>query len=68
MHYNYGMKAKRGAPVKPPDERKGNAVQVRLTDAERAACEEAADLAEQKLSAWARATLVRAARRKAKPS
>lgn len=62
------MKAKRGAPVKPPEDRKGDAVQIRLTADERAACEEAAELAGQKLSAWARTTLVRAARRKAKPT
>jgi uncharacterized protein (DUF1778 family) len=62
------MKAKRGAPIKPADERKGNALQIRLTDEERAACDEAAESTGQKLSAWARDTLVRAARRKAKPN
>jgi hypothetical protein len=62
------MKAKRGAPEKPPEERKGNVVQIRLTDAEKAACEKAADRTRQKMSAWARKALVRAAGRKAKPS
>ena len=67
MHYNFGMKPKRGAPQKPPEERKGDPVQIRLTAAERAACETAAAASDKKLSAWARETLVRAARRKAKP-
>ena len=58
------MKPKRGAPVKPPDERKGNVVQIRLTDDEKADCEDAAGRAGQKMSAWARTTLVRAAKRK----
>lgn len=61
------MAAKRGAPIKPPEKRKGDALQIRLTGDERAVCEEAAEKAEQKLSAWARNTLVRAARRQAKP-
>ena len=60
------MKTKRGAPKKPPEKRKGNAVQVRLTEAERAACDEAADLAGQKMSAWARDVMVRAAKRAAR--
>ena len=64
MHYNSGMKPKLGAPPKPPEERKGDAVQVRLTAAERAACEKAAATTGQKMSAWARATLVRAAKRR----
>jgi uncharacterized protein (DUF1778 family) len=67
LHYNFGMAAKRGAPKKPPEERKGDPVQIRLTSAERAACEAAAAASEQKLAAWARETLVRAAKRKAKP-
>jgi len=58
------MKTKRGAPVKSPEERKGNVVQIRLTDVEKAACESAAELTGQKMSAWARTTLVRAAKRK----
>ena len=61
------MKTKRGAPVKSPEERKGNVVQIRLTDTEKDACEAAAEFTGQKMSAWARNTLVRAARRKAKP-
>jgi uncharacterized protein (DUF1778 family) len=62
------MESKRGAPKKSPEERKGDPLQVRLTAAERQACEEAAAASDQKLSAWARAALVRAARRKAKPN
>jgi uncharacterized protein (DUF1778 family) len=58
------MSTKRGAPVKSPEERKGNVVQIRLTDDEKAACESAAGLTGKKMSAWARDTLVRAAKRK----
>jgi uncharacterized protein (DUF1778 family) len=56
---------KRGAPKKPPEERKENPLQVRLTGDERAACDAAADKAGQNLSAWARSVLVRAAKRAA---
>jgi hypothetical protein len=59
------MKTKRGAPKKPPEERKGSPLQIRLTEAERAACDKAAENADVKLAAWARSVLVRAAKRAA---
>lgn len=55
---------KRGAPEKPPDERKSSMVMVRLTEAERADCEAAADLDGLKMAAWARKTLASAAKRR----
>jgi len=58
------MVTKRGAPVKPPDERKASVVQIRLTDAEKAECELAAKAEDIKMSAWARRTLVKAAIRR----
>jgi hypothetical protein len=57
------MNIKRGAPFKPPDEIKGNVVQIRLTDAEKIECELAAEADGLKMSAWARQTLVKAASR-----
>ena len=60
------MGKKLGAPPKPPEERKGSAVQIRLTAAEREACEEAAALAGVKLAAWARDALFKAAKRRIK--
>lgn len=62
------MKSKRGAPPKPDDERKSNVVQIRLTDAEKTDCETAAEADGVKMSAWARSTLVKSARRRIKPS
>jgi hypothetical protein len=62
------MNIRRGAPIKPPAERKGNAVQVRLTDAEKENCELAAQAEGLKMSAWARRTLVKAADRSRKKS
>ena len=67
MHYNFGMTAKRGAPKKPPEERKGDPIQIRLTKAERQACEDAAAMSDMKLTVWARTVLVKAAKRIAKP-
>jgi len=58
------MGKKRGAPVKPPDERKGHVVQIRLTSAEKADCEQAAQLEGVKMSKWARNTLMRGAQRR----
>ena len=60
------MEAKRGAPEKPPEERKGNVVQIRLTDDDKAACEQAAALDGIKMSQWARDTLLRSAKRRLK--
>ena len=59
-------KKKRGAPVKPPEERKGAPLQVRLTSEDRELCDQAAELDKVKLSKWARDTLVKAARRRIK--
>lgn len=56
--------AKRGAPLKPPEKRKASMVMVRLTEAERNACEAAADSEGLKMSAWARKTLTQAAKRR----
>lgn len=47
-------------PEKPPEERKENVLRIRLTDAERAELDMAAY---GKTSSWARAVLLRAARR-----
>ena len=66
MHYNGDMGKKRGAPPKLPEERKGHVVQIRLTSAEKADCEQAAQLDDAKMSKWARETLAKAARRRIK--
>lgn len=58
------MDSKRGAPEKPPEDRKSNVVQIRLTDADKVVCEQAAELDGLKLSRWARDTLLRAAKRR----
>jgi hypothetical protein len=55
------METKRGAPTKPPEERRSVLVPIRVTEAEKAELEAAAD---GKLSTWARDLLLRAARRK----
>lgn len=47
-------------PEKPPEERKENVLRIRLTDVERTELDKAAD---GKTSSWARAVLLRAARR-----
>lgn len=52
---------KRGAPEKPPELRKSVLLGVRMTEAERAEIDEAAD---GKASTWARDVLLRAARRR----
>jgi hypothetical protein len=57
-------KPKRGAPEKPPDERKSAIAMIRLTESERAACEAAAELDGLKMAAWARKTLTSAAKRR----
>lgn len=65
MIYIYGMgKPNRGAPEKPPEERKSAIVLLRMTDAERAECESAAALEGVKLAKWARKTLTSAAKRR----
>jgi len=63
LHYIYSMDIKRGAPPKPPNERKANVIQIRLTDAEKAECELAARTEDTKMSTWARRALVKAANR-----
>lgn len=52
---------KRGAPEKPPEQRKSVLLGVRMTEAERAEIDSAA---EGKASTWAREVLLRAARRR----
>ncbi|WP_428308496.1 hypothetical protein [Lacipirellula sp.] len=59
--------AKRGASKKPPEELRGAPIQIRLTKAERQACEDAAAMAGMNLTVWARTELVKAAKRIAKP-
>jgi hypothetical protein len=56
------MDNKRGAPVKPPDQRKSKLFAIRFTEAELEAVERAGG---SKPSAWAREVLLRAAKRKA---
>ncbi len=57
------MAKRRGAPEKPPEQRKTELLPIRLTKAEKALVDQAAN---GKVSAWARGILLRAARRKAK--
>jgi hypothetical protein len=52
-------KPKRGAPPKPPDERKGIIMPIRLTQGEKAEIDAVAD---GNASKWARNQLLRAAR------
>ena len=52
---------KRGAPEKPPEHRRSVLLGVRMTEAERAEIDSAA---EGKASTWAREVLLRAARRR----
>lgn len=61
MLYSVGMENKRGAPTKPPEERRSVLLPIRVTEAEKAELEAAAD---GKLSTWARDLLLRSARRK----
>ena len=51
------MKAKLGRPKKKPDQQKGRYLQVRVTDAEKAGFDRAAELAGIDLSAWVRERL-----------
>jgi hypothetical protein len=53
-------KPRRGAPVKPPGERKSALVLIRVTETEKADLESAAG---GKVATWARGVLLRAARR-----
>jgi len=57
------MKPKRGAPPKPPEERRSVLLPIRLTKAEKAEIDAAAD---GKASTWARGVLLRAAKRSRK--
>lgn len=52
---------RRGAPEKPPEERRSVLLPIRLTQAERDAIDVAAD---GKASTWARDVLLRAAKRR----
>ena len=62
LNDNYGMKTpKRGAPVKPPEERKDVLFAIRLTAAERASIDAASN---GKASTWARDVLLRAVKRR----
>jgi hypothetical protein len=62
LNDNCAMKTpKRGAPVKPPEERKDVLFAIRLTAAEKATIDAASD---GKASAWARSVLLRAAKRR----
>jgi hypothetical protein len=58
---NKSEKPRRGAPLKPPEERKSVLLPIRLTEAEKAEIDSAAD---GKASTWARAVLLRAASRR----
>ncbi len=60
------MAKKLGAPKKPPEDRKSEVVLLRLTEAEKADCEQAAELDGVKLATWARNALVRIAGRRIK--
>ena len=52
---------RRGAPIKPPEERRSVLLPIRLTEAEKAAIDTAAS---GKASTWARDVLLRAAKRR----
>lgn len=54
---------RRGAPEKPPEDRKTVLLGVRLTESEKAEIDAAAD---GKASTWARKTLLRAAKRRSR--
>ncbi len=60
------MKKKRGRPPTDPAESLSEIIQFRMTEAERAQCERAAETAEQKFSAWIRDRLLKAAKRESK--
>ncbi|WP_428306184.1 hypothetical protein [Lacipirellula sp.] len=55
------MANKPGAPKKPPEELRGDPIQIRLTRSERQACEDAAAQSALKLTVWARNALIIAA-------
>lgn len=57
------MKGKRGAPTKPPEERRSVLLPIRLTQAEKDAIDAASN---GKASTWARGVLLRAAKRSRK--
>ncbi|MEX0700987.1 MAG: hypothetical protein WD069_02720 [Planctomycetales bacterium] len=57
------MKKQRGRPHKPPEDRKSAELRIRLTGAERAELDAAA---EGGTSTWARDVLLKAARRKSR--
>jgi predicted HicB family RNase H-like nuclease len=57
------MKAKRGRPPKPADERAEEVFQLRLTSADKTAWRSAADESGMSLAAWIRDRLNRAAKR-----
>lgn len=57
------MKKKMGRPQKSADKQKSRYLQVRVTDAEKAAFDRAADLAGIDLSAWVRERLRMIARK-----
>ena len=57
------MKKRMGRPPLPPDAAKNEVFQMRLTAAERAAYQRAADRAGQTLSEWIRDRLGKAAKR-----
>ncbi len=52
---------RRGAPKKPPEDRRSVLLPIRLTEAEKASIDSVAD---GKASTWAREVLLRAARRR----
>lgn len=60
------MKAKRGRPPKPADERAEEVFQVRLMSAEKSAWRSAADESGMSLAAWIRDRLNKAAKRDAR--
>jgi hypothetical protein len=59
FYYNLSVGKKRGAPTKPPENRKSTLVLIRFTRDQRDRLEAAAD---GNISAWARPILLRPAR------
>jgi uncharacterized protein (DUF1778 family) len=59
-------KQRMGRPPKPEDEQASEIIAIRMTEAERELCEQAADRAELKLSAWIRDRATKAAKRESK--
>jgi uncharacterized protein (DUF1778 family) len=60
--YTSSMKKKTGRPKKSPSKSLSRTLQFRLTDAEKQAFSEAAELCGQEVSVWIRAQLRQAAR------